>query len=145
MGGRPVMKSKKLLLTVCAVAIVAVVVGVAACAPKANTNGYGNPSPNVQQSSATPTPDKFGVVKAAQWKDAYPHEYESYLENATNTPPIQDYIDGEWRAEGASKEDTTSALPEGFEYVDAGKLDYLETNPEIKTLGKGYGYAKYYT
>ena len=142
------MKNKKLLITICALAVVAVVAGIAACAPKANTNAYGNPMVNVQQADISPTPDKFGVVKADQWKDAYPYEYMSYLSNASNTPPAADYLntsDDAWRAEGATKEDTTSTLPEDWEYVDAGKLDYLETNPEIKTLGKGYGYAKYYT
>ena len=142
------MKNKKLLITICALAVVAVVAGIAACAPKANTNAYGNPMVNVQQADISPTPDKFGVVKADQWKDAYPYEYMSYLSNASNTPPAADYLntsDDAWCAEGATKEDTTSTLPEDWEYVDAGKLDYLETNPEIKTLGKGYGYAKYYT
>lgn len=141
------MKSKKLWITVCSLVVVAVIVGIAACAPKANTTVVGNPTPNVKEASVTPTPDKFGVVKATQWADAYPHEYESYLANATNTPPSADYNGGSYCAEGyASKtEDVTSSLPEGYKYVDAGKMDYLETNPEIKILGKGYGYAKYYT
>ncbi len=141
------MKSKKTLITICVVAVVAVIAGLAACAPRANTSTVGNPTPNVKQADVSPTPDKFGVVKATQWAEAYPYEYESYLANATNTPPAGDYLGGEYCAEGYSSktEDVTSTLPEGFEYVDAGKMDYLETNPEIKTLGKGYGYAKYYT
>ena len=141
------MKSKKLLITVAIVAVVGIIVGLAACAPKANTTTVGNPTPNVQQSNATPTPDKFGVVKASQWAEEYPYEYKSYLANSTNTPPASDYNGGEYCAEGypSKTEDVTSALPEGYQYVDANKLDYLETNPEIKTLGKGYGYAKYYT
>lgn len=139
------MKGKKLVVTASAMAIVCAVVGVAACAPKA-ANPVGNPTPNVQRADVTPTPDKFGVVKADQWAEVYPYEYASYLENASNTPPAADYLaeDG-YCAEGATQEDTTSALPEGYEYVDANKADYLETNPEIKTLGKGYSYEKYYT
>jgi len=132
------LKNRKLLIVLCVIAVISVVAGLAACAPKANKNTYGNPTVNVQKADISPTPDKYGVVKGEQWKDAYPYEYNSYLANATNTPPAEDYL-----AEGV--EDTTSALPEGFEYVDAGKANYLETNPEIKTLGKGYGYAKYYT
>ena len=138
-------KSKKLLISVCVVSVFALVVGLVACAPKANNNTYGNPVPNVVKANVTPTPDQFGVVKAAQWADSYPYEYESYLANATNTPPAEDYLEVKYTAQGASKQDTTSALPEGFEYVDADKADYLVTNPEIKVLGKGYGYAKYYT
>ena len=141
------MKSKKLLITVAIVAVVGIIVGLAACAPKANTTTVGNPTPTVKESSATPTPDKFGVVKASQWAEEYPYEYQSYLANSTNTPPSADYNGGSYCAEGymSQTEDVTSALPEGYTYVDANKMDYLETNPEIKTLGKGYGYAKYYT
>ena len=141
------MKGNKLRITACVFVVVAVIVGIAACAPKANTKGYGNPTPNVAQADVTPTPDKFGVVKADQWAEAYPYEYESYLANASNTPPAADYQKGEYVAEGygSKTDDVTSALPEGYEYVDANKMDYLETNPEIKILGKGYGYAKYYT
>ena len=106
------MKGKKAFITVCVVAIVAVIVGVSACAPKANTTQVGNPTPNVAQSDATPAPDKYGVVKATQWAEAYPYEYESYLANASNTPPAEDYLDNPYVAEGyASKtEDVTSAL-----------------------------------
>ncbi len=41
------------------------------------------------------------------------------------------------------RKDTTSALPEGYQPTDSHKANYLELYPEIKTLGKGYGYAKY--
>lgn len=65
-----------------------------------------------------------------------PHQHASYLENADNTPSWNEYKDSE---------DTTSALPEGYQPTDSHKANYLELYPEIKTLGKGYGYAKYYT
>lgn len=139
-------KRKKTMLFVLSLSAVLAASGIAACAPQANTTTVGNPTPTVTKASVTPAVDRFGIVKAEQWADAYPYEYQSYLANASNTPPAEDYLaeDGVY-ALGATQEDTTSALPEGFEYVDAGKLNYLETNPEIKTLGKGYGYAKYYT
>ena len=136
-------KNKKIVI-VGVVTVLVIVLGLVACAPK-SANTYGNPTINVQPSSAHPTPDKFGVVKATQWAEEYPYEYQSYLMNASNTPPAADYQGGKYCAEGATPEDTTSALPEGWTYVDAGKADYLETNPEIKVLGLGYGYAKYYT
>ena len=137
---------KKTLLFAISLCTVVAIGGIAACAPKANTTTVGNPTPTVTKASVTPEPDKYGIVKAEQWAEVYPYEYESYLANASNTPPAEDYLaeDGIY-ALGATKDDTTSTLPEDFEYVDAGKADYLETNPEIKTLGKGYGYAKYYT
>lgn len=139
-------KRKKTLLFALSLGTILAVGGVAACAPHANTTSVGNPTPTVTKASIVPETDKFGIVKAEQWAEAYPYEYQSYLANASNTPPAEDYLaeDGVY-ALGATKEDTTSALPEDFNYVDSGKLNYLETNPEIKTLGKGYGYAKYYT
>ena len=146
------MKSKKFAIAVCVVAVIAVVAGLAACAPRANTKIVGNPTPNVKQSDIAPEPDQFGVVKADQWADAYPYEYQSYLANAYNTPPAMDYPSSEYAAQGGTVNDTTSALPEGFEGAtlnkavsDSNKMDYLVTNPEIKVLGLGYGYAKYYT
>ncbi len=142
------MKSKKVPITIAVVAVVALA-GVVACAPHANSTVVGNPTPNVQKSDANPTPDKFGVVTADQWADEYPYEYASYLENASNTPPAADYPNCDYTALGATAEDTTTPLPEGFDVAAAteasAKMDYLETNPEIKKLGLGYGYAKYYT
>jgi nitrite reductase (cytochrome c-552) len=142
------MKSKKVPITIAVVAVVALA-GVVACAPHANSTVVGNPTPNVQKSDANPTPDKFGVVTAAQWAEEYPYEYASYLENASNTPPAADYPSCDYTALGATAEDTTTPLPEGFDVAAAteasAKMDYLETNPEIKKLGLGYGYAKYYT
>ena len=142
------MKSKKVPITIAVVAVVALA-GVVACAPHANSTVVGNPTPNVQKSDANPTPDKFGVVTADQWADEYPYEYASYLENASNTPPAADYLNCDYTALGATAEDTTTPLPEGFDVAAAteasAKMDYLETNPEIKKLGLGYGYAKYYT
>lgn len=139
------MKNRKLLITLVVVAVLGT--AIVACAPKPNTNFAGNPVPNVQKAATTPEVDKFGIVKADAWAELYPYEYASYLENATNTPPKEDYLDGLYAALGypAGTADCTSALPEGWEYVDAGKADYLVTNPEIKVLGLGYGYAKYYT
>lgn len=139
-------KRRKMALVAVSLGTVLVVAGIAACAPKANTTAVGNPTPTVVKASIEPEVDKYGIVKADQWAEAYPHEYQSYLANASNTPPASDYLaeDGVY-ALGATKEDTTSALPDDFTYTDAGKADFLETNPEIKTLGKGYGYAKYYT
>lgn len=144
--GKGMIKQKKALLLVLSLCTVLIVGSITACGPRPNTTAVGNPTPTVTKASVTPEVDKFGIVKADQWAEAYPYEYESYLANATNTPPAEDYLaeDGVY-ALGATQEDTTSALPEDFKYVDANKDNYLETNPEIKTLGKGYGYAKYYT
>lgn len=35
--------------------------------------------------------------------------------------------------------------PKAYQPTDSYKANYLELFPEIQTLGKGYGYAKYYT
>ncbi len=146
------MKGKKLVIAICVVTMISAVVGLAACAPKANKTIVGNPTPNVKQSDITPEPDKYGVVKAVQWAEAYPYEYQTYLENAYNTPVVGEYPTSEYMAQGGTAEDTTSTLPSDFTgdkvtqaLASSNKMDYLQTNPEIKTLGLGYGYAKYYT
>ena len=84
--------------------------------------------------------DEFGVVKAEEWADIYPNQYNTYLANAKNVPGYK----GEYAEITASEPDTTSAGDIKATASD-GKANFLETNPEIKVLGKGYGYAKYYT
>ena len=86
--------------------------------------------------------DQYGVIDASYWADKFPLEYNSYLKTAMDVP--LEY--GEYIAEG--NEDTTSV---GTELLDGDytstKVNFLDEDqyPEIKTLGKGYGYAKYYT
>lgn len=112
-------KGKKLPVWLAASCTVALAVGLSACAPAHNEQqqsadlGVEKLVATVEKAAMTPETDEFGVVDAAQWKDAYPNEYASYLKNLEND--------------------------------ETGKADYLELYPEIKTLGKGYGYAKYYT
>ncbi len=75
----------------------------------------GNPTPTAEKAEVTPAADQFGVVHAESWKDIYPNQYDSYMKNLENN--------------------------------EEGKADFLadDQQPEIKTIGKGYGYAKYYT
>lgn len=41
-----------------------------------------------------PTPDEFGVITAAMWKDTYPEQYETYMENQANSPEGKiDYLE----------------------------------------------------
>ncbi len=89
---------------------------------------------------SAPEADSFGVIPAVAWKDWYPNEYLSYLQNATNVPL-------EYAEITATEEDTTSVGVDQLESLESTKVDYLADDqyPEIKTLGKGYGYAKYYT
>lgn len=85
--------------------------------------------------------DEFGVIDASQWADIYPNEYNTYLENAKNAPgDYQAFLD-----EGGV--DTTSVGTDLVDDFTSDKANFLDDDqyPEIKTLGKGYGYAKYYT
>lgn len=69
------------------VASFALVVGLVACAPSATTGKIeAAPSPNAAAKHATPEADEFGVVSAESWKDIYPNEYASYMDNASNSP-----------------------------------------------------------
>lgn len=69
------------------IASFALVVGLVACAPSATTGKTeAAPSPNAAAKHATPEADEFGVVTAESWKDIYPNEYASYMDNASNSP-----------------------------------------------------------
>ncbi len=127
--------SRVLLTLICALTVAALVLCAIGCAPKSNP---GVPTPSAEKASVTPEVDEYGIVTAEAWKDIYPNQYASYMQNADNTPPYEEYV---------ASEDTTSQLPDGYEPTDSGKANYLADDqaPEIKTLGKGYGYAKYYT
>ena len=87
-----------------------------------------------------PEADSFGVITAEAWKEIYPNEYLTYLMNANNVPP-------EYAEITAEEPDVTSVGIEEMTDFTSTKVDYLAEDqyPEIKTLGKGYGYAKYYT
>ncbi len=83
--------------------------------------------------------DEFGVIDSSQWAEIYPLEYNSYLMNVMNIPG--DYE--AWLEEGGV--DTTTPNLDAVDDFTSTKANFLEKYPEIKTLGKGYGYAKYYT
>lgn len=110
------LKLKSKVALIWAGALCVVVVGLCACAPVQNK---GIPVPEATKVEVTPEADEYGVVHADSWSEIYPNQYSSYKENETNS---------------------REAAPDGTE-----KLDYLETQPEIKVLGLGYGYSKYYT
>ena len=89
--------------------------GLVACAPQATedaTEQKADENKTVQQVE-TPEPDKYGVVTAESWKDAYPDQYASYMENKSNAP-LQDGGD---------------------------KHNYLELYPALNTMYKGYAFA----
>ena len=91
-----------------------------------------------QAPESVPEADSFGVITSDSWRDIYPNEYLTYLENADNVPP-------EYAEITATEPDTTSVGIDQMDSFVSDKAAFLEMYPEIKTLGKGYGYAKYYT
>ena len=92
--------------------------------------------------AGTPQPDQFGVITADQWADTYPNQYNTYLANAYNVPGYK----GEYAEITANEPDKTSK-GDIQATADSGKANFLADDqyPEIKVIGKGYGYAKYYT
>lgn len=78
-------QKKKISLWIGTVCIIALVMGLVACEPNTNNDqpGTGN---DTKTQVVQPEPDEFGVVKAEQWKDAYPNEYASYEKNLENKP-----------------------------------------------------------
>ncbi|MBQ9069001.1 MAG: ammonia-forming cytochrome c nitrite reductase subunit c552 [Eggerthellaceae bacterium] len=98
--------------------------------------------PDFKAPTKVPEADEFGVIHYDGWQDEYPLQVASYLENAYNVPGYK----GEYAEITASEPDTTSVgdIKAG---ASDGKANYLDADnyPEIKVIGKGYGYAKYYT
>ena len=96
--------------------------------------------PNFAPPTSIPEADEFGVITYDKWEDQYPLQVASYLGNVYNVPP-------EYAEKTAEEPDTTSAgISEGMDKTST-KADFLSNDyyPEIKVIGKGYGYAKYYT
>lgn len=109
----PLLQNKgKLKVAAGAFAAVALVVGIVGCAPKAN---MGNPTPVVTTPTSIPEKNSFGIIGTKSWKDQYPNQYNSFMENDKNPWP---------RANGKGSRNAKY--------------------PEMVTLGKGYGYAKFF-
>ena len=74
-------KRNKLAVWTASVCAFGMVMGLVACAPQATedaTEQKADENKTVQQVE-TPEPDKYGVVTAESWKDAYPDQYASYM------------------------------------------------------------------
>lgn len=133
-------KNKKRLVWVSVVAVMVLAFALFACAPKQNP---GNPVPKAEAPSEVPAADEHGVIVSSSWKDIYPNEYRTYLDNDKNFPPKEEYAEVT-----AETPDTTTPDVSNYSLEQADeKANYIADDqyPEIKILGKGYGYAKYYT
>ncbi|WP_283169787.1 ammonia-forming cytochrome c nitrite reductase subunit c552 [Curtanaerobium respiraculi] len=108
--------SKKLLICMVVVVAMAAVVAIVGCAPKANP---GNPTPSASSPTTVPEVTKNGVIYGAEWESQYPNQVRTWQSNDENL----------W-------------LPKDG---DVNEIDKLVKYPEIKVLGLGYGYAKFYT
>ena len=83
-------KRNKLALWLSSMCAIALFMGLVACAPQADNSADQNKGTDEQKEEPkqveTPTPDEFGVVTAEMWKDIYPNEYATYMENEANSP-----------------------------------------------------------
>lgn len=83
-------RTKKLSMGIAAVLSMALTAGLAVAATSAVADqaekDASAAAESVASDAATPEPDEFGVVSAEQWKDIYPDEYATYMENAANSP-----------------------------------------------------------
>lgn len=109
--------SKKLLICVVVAAVVAAVVAIAGCAPQANPGVM--PTPVAKSPTKVPEITKNGVIYGEAWADEYPNQVRTWKGNDEN----------KW-------------LPADG---DVNEIDKLRKYPEIRVLGLGYGYAKFYT
>lgn len=82
-------KRNKAALWAASLCVFGMVAGLVACAPQAATNGTADQKADESKTAEkveTPEADKYGVVLAESWKDAYPDQYATYLENESNSP-----------------------------------------------------------
>ena len=92
-------KRNKLALWLSSMCAIALFMGLVACAPQADNSADQNKGTDEQKEEPkqveTPTPDEFGVVTAEMWKDIYPNEYATYMENEANSPDSgkHDYLE----------------------------------------------------
>ncbi|WP_314651948.1 ammonia-forming cytochrome c nitrite reductase subunit c552 [Slackia exigua] len=118
-------RGKKTAIVVSVTAALCLVVGIVGCAPKdeapeatepAATGGTTMERPVAAAPTTVPEADEFGIIESESWADQYPNQYNTFVGNEAN----------KW--------------PEG-------KHNYNDNEhyPEMVTLGKGYGYANFFT
>ncbi|MCL1891120.1 MAG: ammonia-forming cytochrome c nitrite reductase subunit c552 [Coriobacteriia bacterium] len=90
------MKSKKLALWLVCLCIVALVTTMVGCDLFKGDDGAETEAPVVNTDKhkdvVTPEADKFGVVSAAKWREAYPDEVASYEDNKNNVK-VHNYLE----------------------------------------------------
>ena len=81
-------KKNKLALWTASVCAFGMVMGLVACAPQATTDSTTDQKAEESKTVQVETPeaDKYGVVVADSWKDAYPNQYKTYQDNDANSP-----------------------------------------------------------
>lgn len=79
-------QKRKLALWLSVICTMALIAAMVACAPSTDEPAVDEGTNQEPVSYEQPDPDEFGVVHAEQWKDIYPHEYETYMENLANAP-----------------------------------------------------------
>lgn len=85
-------KGGKAAVWACAICSFGLVVGLAACSPSTSSDSSGgskkddSATTTTTQVVETPEADSYGVVVADSWKDIYPNQYNTYMENESNSP-----------------------------------------------------------
>ena len=84
-------KGKKRIVWVSVLCTFGLIVGLCACAPKAENAGKASDKATsdpvaVKASDETPEVDSYGVVEADAWSKIYPNQYNTFMENASNSP-----------------------------------------------------------
>lgn len=100
--------------TIIWVCVLAVLVGGLTLYACAPKQNPGIPVPKADAPTSIPEPNSFGVIEAHSWADQYPNQYGTFISNNEKNP---------WPGDNANKN---------------------ELYPEMVTLGKGYGYAKFF-
>ncbi len=112
-------KARRMRNVLIASSVFALVIVLAACAPSGGDSaGSGSSSGSANTPVVKPAENEFGVITAAAWAEAYPHEYETYSANADN------------HGQGSS--------------IFEPRGDMMTMYPQIMTIWKGNAFTKSY-
>lgn len=79
-------KKNKAALWVASLCAFGLIMGLVACAPQNNAGTETTDQKADENQLNMPEQDEYGVILAESWKELYPDQYASYLENETNSP-----------------------------------------------------------
>lgn len=84
---KAMLTNKKAGMWLSLASVCVLIMGLAACTPSNQTKDESTDSKEPATQVQMPAPNENGIITAEAWKDIYPDEYATYMENNDNTDP----------------------------------------------------------